>query len=271
MNCLKLLLAYFFIICFSLPYAQEAESDLYAVSGISSLSLFMQSEKTTMTVITYRNSSKGELVEEHTTTYKKGKINTDRINFTITYTPYFVLDDRKKSLGKYELNTLFEVVKYERTDFNTRNMRTFTYYHSFNYDNNVLKREVVRTKEYVGTGSVDMDTVVTVDSTVYIIKLTDRGIEQKDLSEGGATTTYIIEAGKLLSKTRTLTGFSEEINYVYDGNNQPVVIKNSLIGEDGQRISNTTKIRHSIDGLITEVLFYDQYEKIIEKKVFTYK
>ncbi|MBL7896946.1 MAG: hypothetical protein JNJ99_00335, partial [Crocinitomicaceae bacterium] len=84
--------------------AQEMDSDLFAVLNNSSLSVFMKSAFTTMEVKTFRASKQQGLVEEYSTTYKKGKINPERINFTIVYTEYYLLEDRKKSLGKYELN-----------------------------------------------------------------------------------------------------------------------------------------------------------------------
>lgn len=224
-----------------------------------------------MNVVTYRASKNLGLVEEHSTTYRKGKINPERINFTTTYTEFFILDDRKKSIGKFEINTNSDIYRYERTDFNQRNARTYTYYHYYTYQNSILQREYIRTKEYIGTGSVEMDTVVTIDSVTYKISDLENGKRQEDLSQGGAVTNYEIIANQLVKKTSLLTGFSEEKSYTYDSNNQLVTINNALIGEEGQRVSSATKIRYSIDGLITEVLFYDQNNEVLEKKIFTYK
>ena len=247
------------------------ESDLYASLNNSSLAIFMKTEFNTMNVVTYRTSKNLGLVIENETTYRKGKINTNRINFTTSYTEYFMLDDRKKSLGKYELNSNSDIYKYERTDFNQRNIRTYTYYHSFTYYKSVVVRELIRTKEYIGTGSVEMDTVVTIDSVNYKVTDTENGLRQENLSEGGVITDYLIENNKLLKEISALTGFSEENTFVYDANGQLVTIENNLIGEDGQRIKNYITIRYSIDGLITEVILYDQTDAVLEKKVFTYK
>lgn len=250
---------------------QEMESDLFATLSSNTLAIFRKTEFATMTVVTYRSSTQQGLVEENTTKYRKGKINPDRVNFTIDYTEYFILDDRKKSMGRYDLGLDNEVIRYERTDFDQRNIRTFTYYHYYTYSSLVLEREFIRYKEYIGTGSAELDTVVTIDSVNYKVLAIPNGYEQKDLSDGGAITKYHLENSVLAKKTRALTGFSEENLFVYDAKGQLVSIQNILIGEEGQRISNYTKIRYTIDGLITEILFLDQNEEVLEKKVFIYK
>lgn len=252
-------------------FAQEMDSDLYAVLNSSSLSLFMKAPYTTMHVTTYRSSKQQGLVEEHTATYRKGKINPERINFTINYTEYFILEDRKKSMGRYEFNANDEIVRYERTDFDSRNLRTFTYYHYYTYVSSVLSHEFIRLKEYVGTGSVDMDTVVTLDSVVYKLESAAGLITQTDLAPGGSVTTYKIEGNRLVLKTSQLSGFSEEDKYSYDAKGQLASIETALIGEDGQRITNLTKIHYTMDGLPQEVIFQDQQGEILEKKVFSFK
>ena len=268
---MKFKLYAFFFLAPLVAVAQEMDSDLYAVLNSSSLSKFMKTEYSTMNVVTYRASKQSGLVEEHTTTYRKGKINPERVNFTTNYTEYFILEDRKKSLGKYEFNANDEIIRYERTDFNARNIRTFTYYHYYTYNQSVLQREFIRLKEYIGTGSVEMDTVVTVDSVVYKLDLADGLVKQTDLAAGGAVTTYKINGTQLVLKTCQLTGFSEEDMYQYDASGQLASIETALVGEDGQRITNLTKIHYSMEGLITEVIFQDQTGEVLEKKVFTYK
>lgn len=268
---MKLTALILLVIISNLVKGQEMESDLYATLHSNTLAIFMKTEFATMTVVTYRSSTQHGLVEELTTRYRKGKINTDRINFNIDYTEYFMLDDRKKSIGRYDLGLKNEVIRYERTDFNQRNIRSFTYYHYYTYSSTILEREYIRNKEYIGTGSAELDTVVTVDSVNYKVSEIQNGFEQKDLSEGGAITKYHLENSMLAKKVRQLTGFSEENLFVYDAKGQLVSIQNTLIGEDGQRISNFTKIRYTIDGLITEILFIDQNDEVLEKKVFTYK
>lgn len=266
---LKLLAALILQSC--VIYAQEMESDLYATLSNNTLSIFMKSLHSTMNVTTYRASHEFGLVEEHTTTYKKGKINPERINFTIAYTEFFVLEDRKKSLGKFEINSNNQIYRYERSDFNSRNIRTYTYYHYYVYENLVVKREQIRTKEYIGTGSVEVDTVVTKDSILYAISASGNTISQKDLSEGGSTTIYTLDGTKLIKKSNALTGFSKDEIYSYDAKGQLASIEIILTGGEGQTISNLTKIHYSFDGLITEVLFQDQSGEVLEKKVFTYK
>jgi hypothetical protein len=267
----KLKLYFLFFLAPFFASAQEMDSDLYAVLNSCSLSDFMKTEFSSMHVITYRASKKEGLVEEHTTTYRKGKINPERVNFTINYTEYFVLEDRKKSIGRYDFNSNSEVARYERTDFNTRNIRTYTYYHFYTYNQSVLQREFIRYKEYIGTGSVEMDTIVTVDSVVYKLETSDNLIKQQDLAAGGGVTTYKLEGNHLVLKSTALTGFSEEDIYSYDANGKLSSIETALIGEDGQRITNQTKLHYTIDGLLSEVIFTDQSGEILEKKVFTYK
>jgi len=267
----KLFFASFLFLTFYFSFSQEMESDLYASLNKSSLSIFMKTEFTSMSVVTYRKSSKLGLVEEHTTSYRKGKINPERVNFTISYTEFFVLEDRKKSLGKYELNSNSEIFRYERSDFNQRNIRTYTFYHYYIYVNFIVQREQIRIKEYLGTGSVEVDTLVTKDSVIYNVTAADKGFQQKNIGEGGATSVYELDGTTLVKETCLLTGFSEETIFIYDANNQLVLIESSLIGEEGQRITNYTKIQYSITGLITEVNFYDQKNELLEKKVFTYK
>lgn len=253
-------------------FSQEMDSDLYAVLNNSSLSIFMKNiTYTTMNVVTYRTSKNLGLVIENETTYRKGKINTERINFTTNYTEYFMLEDRKKSLGKYEMAPNWDIYKYERTDFNLRNIRSYTYYHTFTYHNSVVVRELIRTKEYIGTGSAELDTIVTIDSVNYKVTDTPTGFKQENLSEGGVITEYQLENNKLVKEVSKLTGYSEENVFTYDANGQLVTIENTLVGDDGQRIRNYTTIRYSIDGLITEAIFYDQNDEVLEKKVFTYK
>jgi hypothetical protein len=262
----------YFVLSFSfLSKAQEMDSDLFAVLNNSSLSVFMKSLYSTMEVKTYRASKQHGLVEEYTTTYKKGKINPERINFTIVYTEFYLLEDRKKSLGKYELNGNYDITKYERSDFDSRNLRTYTFYHSYYYKNSVVNTERIRNKEYVGTGSVEVDTVVTLDSVIYKLDIQEKQIIQTDLAPGGAVTTYLIEGGKLTSKVSALTGFSEEDKYSYDAKGQLASIETALVGEEGQRITNLTKIHYSIDGLFSEVIFQDQNGEVLEKKTFSYK
>ena len=259
------------LLCCAQLNAQEIDSDLYSSLNSSSLSLFMKSIYTNMEIVTYRASKQFGLVEEHTATYKKGKINTDRINFNITYTEFYILEDRKKSMGKYELDSVYNIYRYERTDFDSRNLRTYTFYHYFIFDQHVVSKEKIRTKEYLGTGSVEQDTVVTKDSVIYKVEHSGNDIIQTDLTPGGSVTTYTIEGGKLLKKVSALTGFSEEDIYLYDAKGQLASIQNNLIGEEGQKISNITRIHYTTDGLINEVIFEDQNGEILEKKMFSYK
>jgi hypothetical protein len=267
------------LLCFALNigFAQEMESDLYLVLNTSTLHKFRASEKSKMTVVTYRNSKKEGIVEETTATYRKGRINLLRINFNIIYTEYFVLEDRKKSLGKYEFNSSNEIRKYERTDFDTKNRRAYTLFYNYQYTNSIVKREFIRTREYIGNGSVDQDSVVYLDSVIYNILPIVQGQDQLNLSDPEAHTEYEIKEGRLLSKTNKFPGYAEKTSFTYDSKGQLVKIKNVLTNTDLDAaaglasISTRTDLHYTMDGLISEAIFYDQQEALLERKVFTYK
>lgn len=271
MKVLNLILVVGFYSLSTILSAQEMESDLFEVPGQNSLSLFMKSSYTTMQVSTLRSSNQLGMVEETSTTYKKGKINPERINFNTTYTEFFMLEDRKKSIGKYEINAAGEIFRYERTDFDKRNIRTYTYYHYYTIEHAFVKRELIRTKEYIGTGSVEMDTVVTVDSVIYEIIKTENTVQQKDLSEGGSLSTHLFENGKLIKSSSALTDFVEETEFGYDAKGRLASIKSTLVGADGQKMYTLTKIHYNTEGLISEIIFEDQSGEILEKKTFSYK
>lgn len=264
-------LTLFFVSFIYTVCGQEFNSDLYWTISDNSLSMFQQSAYTSMSVKTLRMSNQLGLVEEHTTTYKKGKINPERINFTINYTEFYLLEDRKKSIGKYEINANNEIIRYERTDYDNRNLRFATFYHYYQYQNSIIIRENSRIKEYIGNGAVEADSVVTKDSILYQITIQENVFAQKDLSEGGSTTYFFIENDKLIKTKNELTGFTKEELYNYDAKNRLSSIVVRLIGEDGKTISNITKIYYNGDNLISEITFEDDKAVILEKKVFTYK
>lgn len=249
---------------------QEIESDLFASLHSSSLHIFMQSEKSKLSVITYRNSKKDGMVEETTSTYRKGKINPLKLNFNVKYTEHYVLEDRKRSLGKYQFKD-DEIFKYERTDFDNRNARLYTFYHYFIYQNEVVEKEIIRTKEYVGQGSVDMDTVVYKDSVIYSVIDHEDGFKQENLTDPGVYTTYVISEGRLDKKTTYFDGFNESVEFTYDTKGHLVNIKYILTGEENKSITTHTEIHYSIDGLMTETNFYDESNEVLERKVYTYK
>lgn len=246
------------------------ESDLFAALNQSSLNDFMQSEKSRMTVTTYRHSKKHGTVEETTSNYRKGKINPLKVNFNIKYTEFYVLEDRKKSLGKYEFKD-GAIFKYERTDFDNRNARMYTMYYNYIYKNDIVERENIRTKEYVASGSVDMDTVVYRDTVLYKIAEAEQGFRQDNLSDPGVYAIYEIVDGQLLSKTNYFEGFNEKLTYQYDSKGHLVKITTKLTGEDGNSITNRTELHYSMDGLLTESKFYDQNNAVLERKVYEYK
>ncbi|MCB9224289.1 MAG: hypothetical protein R2780_09015 [Crocinitomicaceae bacterium] len=250
--------------------AQEFESDLFLTLKSSTVHQFWKSEKKTLTVTTYRNSTNEGVVEESETSYKKGKINPNRINYNIKYTEYFVLEDRKKSLGKYEFNENNELFKYERTDFDNRNQRTYTFYHTFYYESAIVSRENIKTKEYVGQGSVELDTIVYLDSVIYKVAAEGANYRQDNLSDPGVYAIYELQNEEVITKTNYFEGFHEIVKYHYDSKGLLVKVENILVGEDGNSITTYTDILYTIDGLVTETKFYDEKDKLLERKVFTY-
>src|SRR5690606_26205432 len=151
----------------------------------------MTSEMSKMTVTTYRKSEDEGNVVETESTYRKGRINPERINFNIKYTEHYAVEDRKKSLGKYDFKD-GQIYGYERTDFDNTNRRLYTLYSRFNYESDILLREDMRMKEYVASGSVDFDTVVVHDTVFYKIEATANGYRQDNLSDPGSYTVYEI-------------------------------------------------------------------------------
>lgn len=273
---IKTLLTIFFAQCF-FSFGQEFESDLYASLKSSSLHIFMASEKSKMTISTQRNSKKNGVVEETKTTYRKGRINPLKINFNIQYSEFYVVEDRKKSLGKYEFNEANEIMRYERTDFDNRNQRIVTFYHYYYYNQDILEHEDIRIKEYVGQGSVEMDTVVYLDSVIYAVKSITNGLDQENLSDPGVHTEYELNAGNVSKKTNFFFGFNEEVKYTYDSKKHLVKIENTLTNEEKdangnqKSIKTRTELHYSIDGLLTEAVFYDENSEMLERKIFTYK
>lgn len=251
-------------------FSQEFDSDLFQTLKSSSLHIFMASEKSKMEIATFRVSDENGNLEESTATYRKGAINADKINFNVRYTEHYVLEDRKRSLGNYQFSDS-QILRYERTDFDNRNVRLVTYYSYFMYANSIVLRENMRTKEYSMSGSVDMDTTVYIDSVIYNVTAAEGGFKQDNLSDPGVYTHYQVANGQLISRTTYFEGFNESVQYTYDTKGHLVKIENKLTGEEGKHIDTRTEIHYDIDGLITETIFYDQDNKVLERKEFSYK
>jgi hypothetical protein len=267
----KIILTLLTFVTITVGLSQEFESDLFLSLKTSSLHNFWKSGKKTMNVSTLRKSKDKGIVEETFTTYRKGKINPNKINFNIKYSEYFVLEDRKKSLGKYEFDENERLYRYERTDFDNRNQRTYTMYHFYYYTEDILSREDIRTKEYVGQGSVEQDTVVYRDSIIYKVSKEGEKYKQENLSDPGVYSTYEMKNGDVLYKTNYFEGFHEIVTYTIDSKGHLVKIETKLIGEDGNSISTRTDLHYSIEGLLTETKFYDEKEELLERKVYSYK
>lgn len=266
-----------FLFCFAplISVSQEMNSDLFLVLNNSSIHIFKESEKSKMVVVTFRNSKEHGTVQETKTTYRKGKISPEKINFTTAYSEYYLLENRKKSLGRYIFNEKNQIRRYERTDFNRRNQRTYGYYHNYRYTDNILNWEFIRTREYVTQGSVEQDSVIYLDSVVYDLKKLDGGMKQINLMDDGAFSQYTVKDKKLVSRSNVFPGFEENVSYTYNSKNQLVGITNELTNEEakkeGKSIITSTEITYNMEGLVSEVFFYDSNGEILERKVFSYK
>ncbi|UKN03298.1 hypothetical protein K6119_07195 [Paracrocinitomix mangrovi] len=263
---LLIALVSFNVFCFS----QEMESDIFGTNTQNNLILFKTSEKTKMEVTTYRNSKTKGTLEETSATYRKGKINPDRINFSIKYTEHYIVEDRKKSIGKYDI-TEGKIRHYERSDINTKNIKMYTWYYYFTYKNDVVLKETNRFKEYSGIGSIDMDTTVTKDSVIYEVLDENNQYKQNNLSDPGVYAIYEFKDDKLISKTSYFEGFNEKVVYVYNNQNQIAQIENILTGEDNNQIKTRTELNYDNEGLLIESKFYNELNELLERKVFSYK
>lgn len=236
----------------------------------NSLLSFKNSDKSKMSVITYRFSKENGFVPETETTYRKGKLNPLRINYSISYTEHYILEDRKRSVGNYVFDTLDHIARYERSDYNNRNVRMVTYYNFYSYHHNIQQREFMRIREYIGEG-VEQDSVVYLDSVIYKVTRQHDNYRQDNLSFTGAYSVYNISDGRLDTLTNYMDGFHEIHSYSYDSKGRMVRIDHKLVGEDNQQISTYTILHYSAEGLLTESIFYDEKDVALEKKQFTYK
>lgn len=267
----KAFLPILFLLLPLLGTSQEFDSDLFTALNYSSLKLFKNSEMNKLKVTTYRKSNDaGSNVVETVSTYRKGRINPERINFNVKYTEHYAVEDRKKSLGKYEFKD-GKLFKYERTDFNSRNARMYTLYSNFNYENDIVLKENMRTKEYVASGSVDFDTVVVKDTIIYEVSESTGGFRQDNLSDPGSYTVYQIADGQLMSKTSYFEVFSEKTTYTYDSKGHLVKIMTVLSNDEGGSSTTRTELHYSMDGLLDETKFYDDTGDLLERKIFEYK
>jgi len=268
-------LLFLFIFAPLSTFCQEMESDLFLHLNNSTLHLFKSSEKSKMVVLTFRNSKEHGTVQETKTTYRKGKISPEKINFTTAYSEYYLLENRKKSLGRYIFNEKNQIRRYERTDFDNRNQRTYGYYHNYRYIDNVLQWEFIRTREYVSQGSVEQDSIIYLDSVVYNLKKLDDGIKQINLTDEGAYSKYVIKDKRLASKSNFFPGFNENVSFSYNSKGQLVGLTNELTNDEakkeGKSIITSTEITYNMEGLVTEVYFYDSKGEILERKVYSYK
>lgn len=268
---MKALLPTLFILLPLNGSSQEFDSDLFSALNYNSLKLFKESEMSKLTVTTYRKSEDaGQNVVETIATYRQGKFNPERINYNIKYTEHYAVEDRKKSLGQYEFKN-GQLFKYERTDFNNRNARMYTLYSNFNYENDIVLRENMRTKEYVASGSVDFDTIVVRDTVIYEVSEAPGGFRQDNLSDPGSYTVYEVADGKLMKKTSYFEVFEEVTTFTYDSKGHLVKIITVLSNDEGGTSTTKTELHYTMEGLLDETKFYDDTGDLLERKTFEYK
>ncbi len=268
---MRQLLSLSMLLAFTTAISQEMEDNLYPTLKSSSLHLFHKSEKSKMIVESHRHSPDHGMVVETTSTYRKGKINPLRINFSIKYSEYYVLSDNKKSLGKYELGEDDQVVHYQRSDFNTRNIRKWAYEYDYTYSNNIVTKEKIVTIEYLNEASVEADTAEYWETFNYDIEQDGDVYNQHPHKDKSVYTKFVVTNGMLISKTNHFDGFDERYDYAYNDKNQLTRITNSLNGQDGNSIETHTDLTYTPDGLIKEAKFYNEGNSLLEKRVFTYK
>ena len=256
---------------FSQLFAQEMQDNLNPTLNSSSLHLFHQSAKKTMIVESHRNSQDHGMVIETTSTYRKGKINPLRINFSVKYTEYYVLSDNKRSLGRYEFSEEKQLIHYERSDFNNRNIRKWAYRHDYEYSHDILSKEKVITVEYLNEASVEADTAEYWETFNFDVEEEGDKYNQHPHEDKSVYTKYEIDNNRLLAKTNHFEGFDERDEYTYDSDGRLVKITNTLNGQDGNSIMTKTEIGYTSDGLMSEARFYNDKGNLLEKKVFKYK
>ncbi len=254
-----------------LASAQEFEDNLFATLHSSSLHVFNASLFEKMNAVSYRNSDKDGLVIETETEFKKGGIGEGKIRFTINYTEHYILEDRKKSMGLYHIGSTQLFDRYERTDYNLRNYRTYTFEHRFEYSEEVILKEHLRTTEFLNEGAAEVDTACTKDSTIYRVVKEGDVLKQYPMDDPAVYTSFVLEGGKLTTKTNHFEGFEEVYSYTYDAAGRLIKLENKLNGEDGKSIYTYTEIKYDGGGLMSEALFYDESKKLLEKTLFTYK
>ncbi|MCH2236238.1 MAG: hypothetical protein MK078_18545 [Crocinitomicaceae bacterium] len=218
-----------------------------------------------------RKSPEYGFVEETSTTFRKGKINPSRVNFSIKYSEFYILEDRKKSLGKYEFNDQNQIVYYERTDFNQRNARTVTMKHNYDLVHDVIAKETITTVEYLGEGSAQVDTAMYVDYVNYLVEENAGTVKQQNKELEGSYTEYVVQDELLTEARNHIDQVTDITTFTYDAENRCIKMENTLTNEKGKTLSTETKIYYNAEGLVTEVQFYDETGTMLEKDLFTYK
>lgn len=258
------------IFCTLISFSQEMEDDLFQTWSSNTISDFLNSEFKKMKVTTNR-WVKGEVVPELITTYKKSKFNPNKVNFSIDYTEYYIVEERKKSNGRYLINGEGKIYKYERTDIGEKNRMLGTFYHTYIYKKGVLLYDRIRYKEYVNVGAVEMDTIVSYDSLVYKVNRVQDTIYQIDELSKNTRTYYVLNNNQLVERNNFISGYTENLSFSYNKDGKLAMIVFKLKSNDGKSIKNVLKLTYSSKGLVDKTQFFDQTNALIEEKLFSYK
>ena len=244
---MRKILSLLFLFIASICLSQDMEDDLFQTWSSNSMSSFLSSSFKKMTVTTNR-MIKGEVTTELVTTYKRSKFNPKKVNFSITYTDQYIVEERKKSNGRYLINENGKIHKYERTDIGLKNKMTGTIYHTYLYKNGVVLYDKMRVKEYVNVGAVEMDTIVTLDSLVYSVYDRNDTIHQVDELSKDTRAFYIVKNNQLMEKGNFINGYSENLRYTYNSAGRLEMIVYSLKSAEGNTGRNVLKIKYNSSG-----------------------
>jgi hypothetical protein len=267
---MKILFTSTLLILIANSFAQDTDTDLFKSWKSNTLTSLMESTHKKMSVTTYR-TVKGEVKEESTSTYKKSKINPLKISFSTLYTEHYLLDNRKKSSGKYYFNNQKQITNFERTDLGQKNEVLGTFYHNYKYEHGVIKQDKNRFKKYIIIGAAEIDSLVTRDSLVYNISNKTDSIYQYDLNNPNTNIYSIVQNNQLILSHTKIGNYSENKKYHYNESGLLIMVLYILKSEAGGLSKNVLKLNYNQNQLLTSTEYYDDSNELIEKKLFTYK
>ena len=251
--------------------AQEYQADLFEVKTENTLKSFRDSKQKKMYVKNYIPHNGKDLLE-YSTVYKKTIFNSNIINFKITYSDNYIMNNYSKSIGKYVLKGNGLVETYQRTDFGgKKELILGTEYHNLQYTKDILSKDNIRYKEYYNVGSVEMDTASTFDYLNYTITSISDTITQTETSSG-LKVHFISKNNLIIKESSKMDDYLSETEYTYNSSKQLIKKNTNLISNETKGVlRNFLKIAYNSEGLIILSEFYDQTNTLLERKVFSYK